>query len=170
MTTTQPGPSQTPRPAASVTPPVATPAAPSATSTLREALLPVPGHVLASECMDSALKHLETAGVEYLAIADPEEGPLGVVSCFDIKQLKRKYPDHWADMRCGNVIVASDRFLNADDSFDAAISLLMEEGLRPLLVLERNTVCGVLEPTSVLQWCAEHRPAALQELALQDLS
>lgn len=119
--------------------------------------------------MDSAWRHLETAGVEYLAITDPEEGPLGIVSRFDVAQLQRKYPDYWSDMRCGNVIVASDRFLNADDSFDAAVSMLKDEGLRPLLILEDDSICGVLEPTAVLQWCAEHRPEALQELALQDL-
>lgn len=136
---------------------------------LSDAVVPLRGHILASESIDNALKQLTTSGGEYLAITDPEEGLRGIMSRSDIEQLQRKYPDYWSMMRCGNVVVASERILNVEDTFDAAVDMLKEEGLRPLLVLQGNTICGVLEPTSVLQWCAEHRPEALQELALQDL-
>ncbi|NDK32197.1 CBS domain-containing protein [Nesterenkonia haasae] len=145
------------------------PDTPHSRSPLRESVVPVQGHIVASESMESALKHLDAAGVDYLVLTDPVEGPRGVVSRSDIEQLQRKYPDYWSDMRCGNAIVASDRFLTANDSFDEAVGIMQQEGTRPLLVLEEDTVYGVLEPTAVLRWCAEHRPEALQELALQDL-
>lgn len=68
-------------------------------------------------------------------------------------------------MRCGNVIVPPSRYLHPEDFFDVAVAVLRQDGVRPLLVLHGAELLGVLEPSAVFQWCAVHRPAALEELS-----
>ncbi|RJN32952.1 hypothetical protein [Nesterenkonia natronophila] len=164
MSTTQAGSPQPPLP-----PDRATDAqgqrTPSANSTVRDALVPLNGHVLASEGVETALQRMRTAGVEYLVITDPEDGPLSLITREDTEQLQSKHPDLWSAMRCGNVVVAPSRFLQADEGLGAAAEVLKSEGVRPLLVVDGEDIVGALEPTAVFQWCAEHRPAVLDELA-----
>jgi signal-transduction protein with cAMP-binding, CBS, and nucleotidyltransferase domain len=164
MTTTQAGPPQHPLPPERETTTAARKPS-SGSSPVGDFLLPLYGRVLASEGVDTALQHMEAAGVECLVITDPEDGPLGLITRDDIEQLQWKHPDLWSAMRCGNVVVAPSRFIHAHETFAAAAEILKSEGVRPLLVLESGNILGVLEPTAVFQWCAEHQPTFLEELA-----
>ena len=140
-------------------------AAPAETTAVRTALVPVSVQIRASEGVEAALSQLQNPGVPYVAVTEHDDTPVGVLTAEDIEQLRHKYPDYWSAMRCGNAIVAPARFLEADEPFDTAVELLRDEGVRPLLVLEGEKMAGVLEPTVVFQWCAEHRPDAVEALA-----
>lgn len=132
---------------------------------VRDVLMPLGPLVRAADGVEAALQLLAEADVDYVTVTDDGHGPLGLITGNDIDQLQRENPHHWADMRCGNVIVPPARYLHPDDSFNAAVEALRNDGVRPQLVLDAGEMVGVLAPSAVFQWCAAHRPAALEELA-----
>lgn len=132
---------------------------------IRDALMPLGPLIRAADGVEAALHLLTEADVDYVTVTDDGGAPLGLVTRGDIDQLQRENPHHWADMRCGNVTVPPGRYLHPDDSFNAAVETLKDDGVRPLLILKGTEMVGVLAPSAVFQWCAEHRPAALEELA-----
>lgn len=135
------------------------------TPSLRDALVPVNAQILTSDGVETALERLQAAGTDYILVTDPIDGPIGLITREDIEQLQWKHPDYWAAMRCGNAVSPPARFIHPAASFDAAVDMFKDEGVRPLLVVDSGAIVGVLEPTAVFQWCAEYWPAALEELA-----
>lgn len=132
---------------------------------IRDVLMPLGPLVRAADGVEDALQLLARSGVDYVTVTDDGNAPLGLITRNDVDHLQRENPHHWADMRCGNVIVPPGRYLHPDDSFNAAVDVLRDDGVRPLLILDGTEMVGVLAPSAVFQWCAEHRPSVLEELA-----
>ncbi|MCH8560163.1 hypothetical protein [Nesterenkonia sp. DZ6] len=74
-------------------------------------------------------------------------------------------PEVSSSTRCVDLIEIPVPSLHPEDSFDVDVSTLQVHGVRPLLVRDEGELIGVLEPTTVFPWCAQHRPAVLEELA-----
>lgn len=132
---------------------------------IRGVLAPLGPVVRTDDGVEYAVQLLDDGDVDYVAVVDESGGPLGLITGGDIVRLQRENPQHWAGMRCGNVIVPPSRYLHPEDFFDVAVAVLRQDGVRPLLVLHGAELLGVLEPSAVFQWCAVHRPAALEELS-----
>lgn len=166
MTTTLPGPISNPEASSTAfTAPFTTPPSAAGYSQIRQTLRPLGSQILATDVIENVLEFLQKTGADYVTVADGDDSPLGVITRRDVERLQQDYPGHWSAMRCGNVIETPTRYLRPEESYDAAVELFRDHGVRPLLELEGATGLGVLEPTAVFQWCAAHPSAVLEELA-----
>ncbi|MGJ9372589.1 CBS domain-containing protein [Nesterenkonia sp. CF4.4] len=135
----------------------------SAEQNLGSVLAALGPEVFASEDIAMARQRLRQGGVEHLVVTDAAGRSVGFLTRADLDLLDR-IPGVSSSTPCADLIATSVPSLHPEDSFDAAIATLQIHGVRPLLVCEDEELIGVLEPTTVIQWCAQHRPNALEEL------
>lgn len=102
---------------------------------------------------------------DYLTVTDRSGRAVGFITVADVSQAKLDDPTDWSTAPCSAAAETASQRLGPEDHMDAAVQALTLHGVRPLLVYEKDKPVGVLEPTAVFQWCAEHRPEALDELA-----
>lgn len=131
---------------------------------LRDAVRPLRPQILATDDVGIALKQLQETGVDYLVVADAAGSPIGLITHADFDHLSWN-PEDSPPAPCADLIETPIQSLHPEDSFDGAVSMLQASGVRPLLVRDEGEPIGVLEPTTVFQWCAQHRPKVLEELA-----
>lgn len=133
-------------------------------TTVRELLHPIGLSLCETLPLSNAERLLSRTGTDYVVIRNLSDQPIGVITERDITKLKLARPENSASLRCA-CAVQQQPTLRADAGLNEAIELFLHEQIRPLLVFNSHEVIGVLRPTEVFQWCAEHRPDALDELA-----
>lgn len=131
---------------------------------VRELLRPIGLSLCETLPLNSAERLLRETGDDYVVITNLSDQHIGVITERDISELKLDRPEKWASRRCA-CAVQQQPTLQVDAVVDDVIELFRHEDIRPLLVFQGPEVLGVLRPTEVFQWCAEHRPEALNELA-----
>ena len=131
---------------------------------LGSVLRPLGPEIFASEDVAMARQRLRQAGVDHLVITDAAGSSVGFLTRADLEPLFRG-PEDASSTPCADLIANAAPSLYPDDSFDSAVTVLRAHGIRPLLVRDEGALIGVLEPTTVFQWCAQHRPTVLDELA-----
>lgn len=136
----------------------------SSDQTLRNAVRCQVPEVLTTDKIDVAHSQLQRTDVDYLLVTDAQGTPAGLITRAELDQLQEN-PESWSSTLCGDLVEARLPYLDPADCFDAALAVLKDHGVRPLLVLSGGKFIGVLEPTVVFQWCAQYRPSVLEELA-----
>lgn len=132
---------------------------------IRELMTAFGPNVSEAQPLGRAHKLLRDLNRDYLTVIGRDEHPVGFITHADVEQVKQGQPEDWTALRCGSVLEPVNDQLDPDDEVDVALELLICHGVRPLLVREKNTPVGVIEPTVVFQWCAEHRPEVVDKLA-----
>ena len=102
---------------------------------------------------------------DFLTVTDRSGRAVGFITQADVSQAQLGHLPDWSTAPCSAVVEIVSQRLGTEDHIESAVQMLTYHGVRPLLVYENGRPVGVLEPTSVFQWCAEHRPEALDELA-----
>ncbi|MBO0596282.1 CBS domain-containing protein [Nesterenkonia sp. E16_7] len=134
-------------------------------TTVRQLLHPLGLSLCETLPLDSAEQMLRESGSGYVVITNMSDQPIGVITDRDIREVKLARPEKWASRRCACAVQVHPA-LQAGMVIDEVIELFSYQEIRPLLVREGHEVIGVLRPTEVFQWAAEHRPEALELLAL----
>lgn len=136
-------------------------------TTVRELSHPIGLSLCETLPLSNAERLLSKTGTDYVVIRNLSDQPIGVITERDITKLTLARPERWASPRCA-CAVQQQPALRADAGLNDVIELFLHEHeeIRPLLVHESHGVLGVLRPTEVFQWCAEHRPDALDALAV----
>lgn len=135
---------------------------------ISQMVTPVGPTISETQPLTHAAKLLSDDGRGYATVVQSGPGgkPRGFITHGDLARAKLKHPQQWPLMRCGALLKGRPQsHLRADDAVEQAIELLKQHGVRPLLIYTGANMLGVLEPAKVFQWCAEHSPEALEELA-----
>ncbi|GFZ99862.1 CBS domain-containing protein [Nesterenkonia alkaliphila] len=131
---------------------------------LRELIHPVGHRISHTHGLESAARMLSETGADYIVITNMSDRAVGVVTDRDLDNLKESDPERWSFRRCASAVKTQPR-LTVDDTVEDVLKVFDQQEVRPLLVHEGREVAGILRPTEVFQWCAEHRPSALDHLA-----
>ena len=137
----------------------------SLATTVRQLLHPLGRSLCETLPLDSAEQMLRESGSGYVVITNMSDQPLGVITDRDVREVQLARPKKRASPRCASAVQVHPA-LHAGVVIDEVIELFSHQEIRPLLVTEDHEVIGVLRPTEVFQWAAEHRPEALELLAL----
>lgn len=133
---------------------------------VRELIQPLGLTVCQTQGLGLAAERLSETGVDHVVITTMSEQPLGLLTERDIEKFKQLHPAKWSSKRCACAVKERPR-VHVNDSLDRVIEILGDDEIRPLLVYDGHALLGVIRPTEVFQWSAEHRPRAFDRLAAQ---
>lgn len=130
-------------------------------------LTPIGSTVSASEPLTYAAKQIGDGGRGYVTVVHSQQNPspLGLITQGDLARIKREYPQQWPLKTCQSALPGPVKYVSPKAAVDEVVARLTESGVRPLLVGGRGSTVSVLEPARIFQWCAEHSPETLEELA-----
>ena len=135
---------------------------------ISQLVAPIGPTVSESEPMTHVAKLLTNNDRGFVTVVQdgPKVNPRGFITHGDLAKVKLKHPQQWPLMKCRSVLAGRPQsHLRDEDAIEQAVELLKREGVRPLLIFTSSKLLGVLEPAKVFNWCAEHSPSALEELA-----
>lgn len=132
---------------------------------ITELIRPIETTVTASDPLTYAAKHLSRHDYVTVVHSAQDRTPRGIITRGDLAEQKLAHPQSWPLKECGSVLRGANRILSPEAEVEDVVEVLTTSGVRPLLVGANGKPAGVLEPTSIFQWCAEHSPAALEKLA-----
>lgn len=131
-----------------------------------ELLQPLGLMVCHTQGLGRAAQLLRETGADHVVITSMSEQPLGLITERDIDRFRQLHPTKWSAKRCACAVKERPR-VYVEDSIDRIVEIFRQHEIRPLLVYDGHTLLGVLRPTEVFQWCAEHGHHALDGLAAQ---
>lgn len=128
-------------------------------------LVPLKAPVELTQPLATAARLLDGPDLEFVTLMDPSGQPVGFLTQSDLHRVRTRRPNDWETTRCATAIRMPTQYLSPEDPVQEAVEMLRNEGVRPLLVRKDSETEGVLEPSAVFHWCAEHSPEVLDELA-----
>ena len=137
---------------------------PAQGATVREMTSPIGPRVLPSQMLEHAA-HEIAVWSEPVVVMDASGKPLGIITEADLDTAASNAAENWRTIPCGQLTESSELFLSADDPLESVLQNYQQGQIRPLVVLNGHEPVGVLHPTTVFQWCAEHYPAVLSTLS-----
>lgn len=137
---------------------------PAQATTVRELMSPIGPTVLQSQMLEHAAHEIAVWG-EPVVVMDASDKPLGIITEADLDTAASNAAEDWRTIPCGQLTESSELFLSADDPLESVLQNYQQGRIRPFIVLNGREPSGVLHPTSVFQWCAEHYPAVLSTLS-----
>ncbi|MBE1514428.1 CBS domain-containing protein [Nesterenkonia halotolerans] len=102
---------------------------------------------------------------ELVIIRDLHDRPIGVLTSENIDAFTAAHPQDWWHRRCAQAVVQMPETLGPEDSPGACAQYYREHGVRPVVIFDQDDPLGLLHPTEVFQWCAQHDDSVVEELA-----
>ncbi|GAA1139655.1 CBS domain-containing protein [Nesterenkonia lutea] len=132
---------------------------------IRDLLRPVGHSVCETQSVDAAFRSLNITQADEVVVRDLFDRPLGFVTREDIERFKDARPRDWARKCCAQLVDRMPSLLNPEDPLESAVEYYRDYGIRPLVISSQSEAVGVLHPTDVFQWCAQHDANLVEELA-----
>lgn len=133
-------------------------------ATVGELVHPLGPTICHTQALETAARVLEETGTEYVTVINLSDRPIGVITYQEIASLHELPTERWAAKRCAGAVKIKP-YLSVEDSVAAVVELFTQDEVWPLLVFDGGKGVGVLPPSEVFQWAAEHEPAVLDQLA-----
>lgn len=138
-------------------------AAPPLTS-VRDLLSPIRQVLWGTQSLEEAALRLDAEG-EAVVVLNLSARPMGLLTKADVDLLAQREPKTWRRKRCACLMPASLTHLQLSDSLEDVIACCQSGRITPLLVFDGGQAVGIIYPSTVSQWCADHHPQALEALS-----
>src|SRR5690625_3733290 len=157
---------------------------PADVTTVREVLSPIGPTVLASHPLGQAAHEISVWG-EPVVVMDVSDQPLGVITEDDLDSValddaatlvalddtaEFDNTAHWRKIPCSRLVEVPQHVLYVDDPIERVLAQYEQDQVHPLLVFDGQNAVGIIHPTSVYEWCAEHDPSTLTKLLDQPVA
>ncbi|HRO31664.1 hypothetical protein [Citricoccus sp.] len=100
-----------------------------------------------------------------VVLVDAAGRAVGVIVATDIERFGRQQAGRWLDRRWFDLGGPDQAWVRPEHPVEGVVWHYRHGPIRPLLVFNGNEAIGVVHPSAVFQWCAEHLPAVLPELS-----
>lgn len=137
------------------------------TAVLEDLLRPLGPAVDETLELESIAQMLNEGGVNCVMVTDLDDRAIGLITDDDVERAKVLDPSGWRTAPCVGAVTPFAEGLRVGDTLDDAAAMFKHVGVRLILVSDGDEPVGVLHPSEVFQWCAEHRPELLESLADQ---
>ncbi len=101
---------------------------------------------------------------EAVVVVNFSSQPIGVITEADLKDIAAREPNSWTWKRCACLVPELRRWVRPDASLTDILAWYQREQVWPLLVFDGQRAGGIIYPSTVFQWCAEHDPEAWESL------
>lgn len=118
--------------------------------------------VFSTQSARDAADRIEAAG--HAVVLNLSYRPLGILTVEDLIAWRRRDPEGWEKRRCACLVITDRPTLRPEHPIAEVFWLWRNEGRPcPLMVLDGESLLGVLHPEKVGRWSAEHAPELFEE-------
>ncbi|MCY1159275.1 MAG: hypothetical protein MOP51_2300 [Citricoccus sp.] len=161
--TTRPATGQSPAPAGTGHTGPRVPVTP-AEATVGELMSPLGRTVCETETLGHAADLIDAQG-GVVALVNETGQAIGTLTHTDLQAAATQDPEHWRTRPCRDLPTRQDSSVRPEHLIRGVVWHYRQEKIRPLLVFNGPEAIGLLHPTVVFQWCAQHFPSALPALS-----
>ena len=151
---------------------------------VRELMSPIGPTVLASHPLGQAAHEISVWG-EPVVVMDVSDKPVGVITEDDLDSValddaatlvalddtaEFDNATDWRKIPCSRLVEVPQQVLYVDDPIERVLAQYEQDQVHPLLVFDGQNAVGIIHPTSVYEWCAEHDPSTLTKLLDQPVA
>jgi ABC-type transporter Mla MlaB component len=133
-------------------------------ATVAELMSPLGRTVCEADTLGHAADLIDAQG-GMVALVNQTGHAIGTIIHTDLQAVAAQDPEHWRTRPCRDLPTRQDSSVRPEHLIRGVVWHYRQDQIRPLLVLNGPEAVGVLHPTAVFQWCAQHLPTALPVLS-----
>jgi hypothetical protein len=140
-----------------------TPVAP-VEATVRDLMSPLGRTVSEVDTLGHAADLVQAQG-GVVALVDETGHAIGTITHTDLQATAAQDPEHWQTRPCQDLPTLQQGRVRPEHPIEGVVWHYRQDQIRPALVFNGPEAVGLLHPTAVFQWCAQHLPTALPALS-----